>query len=191
MQLALAEEVAREDALENAERLGEGADAFAVTEDGHGAQVPVQSAGSSSGESALLAWHVLGSVRLERIECPACSAVCEADDESTEIPACPACGVRDTWESRQGPAFRELVEEIGGCSSLEQLALVGKQLYARPLPHEQASVAWSHFQLRKRALEAAVTLGAPARADGPDRGRVAARARCAGRAVVSAAARRR
>jgi len=44
------------------------------------------------------------------------------------------------------------------------LTVVGKQLYARAPPHEQASVAWSHYQLRKRALEGAVALGAQARA---------------------------
>jgi hypothetical protein len=41
---------------------------------------------------------------------------------------------------------------------------VGKRLYALALPHDQAGVAWSHYQLRKAALEAAITLGAAARA---------------------------
>src|SRR5438093_137492 len=85
------------------------------------------------------------------------------DDEAAEIPACPACGVPDTWESRQGAAFGALVAEIDACSSVGGLGLVGKRLYGLALPHEQASVAWSHWQLRRAALEAAVTLGAEAR----------------------------
>jgi hypothetical protein len=155
--LALAEEVAEADALEDAERLGEAAES--VASDGHLAQCHVQ----SDGGSALLAWHAVGSVQPECIECPACRAVYEADDGSAEIPACPACGVRDTWEARQGTAFATLVAEIDACASLASLGAIGKRLYGLALPHEQASVAWSHFQLRRAALEAAATLGAEAR----------------------------
>ncbi len=155
--LALAEEVAAGDALDEAERLGEAAEG--VASDGQFAQLPVQ----SDGGSALFAWHAVGSVQPERVECPACRAVYEADDRSAEIPSCPACGARDTWEARQGTAFAALVAEIDACASLAELGAIGKRLYALALPHEQASVAWSHFQLRRAALEAAVTLGAEAR----------------------------
>jgi hypothetical protein len=154
--LALAEEVAEDDALDKAERLGDVAES--VASDGQVAQLPVQ-----GDDSALLAWHAVGSVQPERVECPACRAVYEADDEAVEIPACPACGVRDTWEARQGAAFAALVAEIDACVSLAALGAIGKRLYGLALPHEQASVAWSHFQLRRAALEAAVTLGAEAR----------------------------
>ena len=41
---------------------------------------------------------------------------------------------------------------------------MGKQLYAVALEHDQAGVAWSHFRLRKAALEAAIALGVAARA---------------------------
>ena len=42
--------------------------------------------------------------------------------------------------------------------------MVGKRLYGLALGHEQAGVAWSHFRVRKAALEAAVALGVAARA---------------------------
>jgi hypothetical protein len=86
-----------------------------------------------------------------------------ADDEAAELPACPACGTPDTWESRQVVAFRALVGEIDGCTTLTDLAQVGKRLYALGLPHDQAGVAWTHYQLRKAALEGAVSMGAAAR----------------------------
>jgi hypothetical protein len=156
--LALAEAVAEGDALDESERLGDVAED--VASDGQIAKLPVQ----SEGASALLAWHAVGSVQPERIDCPGCRVVYEADDEAVEIPVCPACGVRDTWEARQGPAFAALVAEIDACTSLGALGAIGKRLYALALPHEQASVAWSHFQLRRAALEAAVTLSAEARA---------------------------
>ncbi len=156
VQLALVEQVAESDALEDAERLGDGAEA--VSEDGHVAQVPVQS------DSALMAWHAVGSVHPETVECPGCLAVYDADDECLEIPTCPACATPNTWEARQGGRFRALVAEIDGCALLVELAALGKRLYALALSHDQAGVAWSHYRLRKAALEAAVALGAPARA---------------------------
>jgi hypothetical protein len=157
-QLALAEAVPESDALEEAERLGDGAEA--VDGDGSLAQLPVQ----SGAEGALLGWHALGSVQPEVVECPACRAVYEADDEAAALPVCPACGVADTWEAHQGAGFRALVAEIDGCPSLTELAVVGKRLYALALGHDQAGVAWSHYRLRQAALEAAIALGAPARA---------------------------
>jgi hypothetical protein len=96
--------------------------------------------------------------------CPVCRERYEADDESVELSRCPACGTRDEWEARQGAAYRALVAEIDGCPSLTELAALGKRLYALALPHAQAGVAWTHYQLRKAALEEAVTLGAVARA---------------------------
>jgi hypothetical protein len=62
-----------------------------------------------------------------------------------------------------GVAFRALIAEIDGCPSLVELATVGKRLYGLRLPPDQAGVAWSHYRLRKQALESAVALGQPAR----------------------------
>jgi hypothetical protein len=118
----------------------------------------------ADGESALLAWHTLGSVQPERLECHACGGAYEADDETAELSACPACGTADTWEARQGEAFRRLVGEIDACPSLAKLAVLGKRLYAARLPHDQAGVAWTHYRFRKAALEHSMPLGAPARA---------------------------
>jgi hypothetical protein len=78
--------------------------------------------------------------------------------------ACPACGTSDTWEARQGEAFRRLVAEIDGCPSLAELGTIGKRLYTLRLAHEQAGVVWTHYRLRKAALELAVPLGAAAHA---------------------------
>jgi hypothetical protein len=128
------------DALADAERLGEWAEH--VADDGHVATLPVQ---DDSVEGALLAWHALGAVH-------------------AETAVCPVCGARDEWEARQGASFGALVAEIDGGVSLEALAAMGKRLYALGLPHDQAGVAWTHYQLRKAALEAAVTLGPAARA---------------------------
>jgi hypothetical protein len=114
---------------------------------------------SSDAGGLLLGWHALGSVHPEEVECPVCGAVYEANDESAEIPQCPECGEADTWENRQGAGFRALVAEIDGCPSLAELATLGKRLYTRALSREQAGVAWSHYQLRKATLEAAIILG--------------------------------
>lgn len=100
----------------------------------------------------------------EAIVCPGCRAVYEADDETADLPACPECGLIRTWEARQGETFRRLVAEIDGCPSLGELAAVGKRLYSLQLPHDQAGVVWTHYRLRRAALEAEVTLGARARA---------------------------
>jgi hypothetical protein len=157
-QLAIAEAVLDGDALEEAERLGDYAEA--VDGDGVVAKLPEQ----SGAEGAWLAWHALGSVQSACVECPVCRAVYFGDDEESVLPGCPACGVRDTWEARQGAGFRELIAGIDGCASLAELAVVGKRLYALALEHDQAGVAWSHYHLRRAALEMAVELGAPARA---------------------------
>ncbi len=53
---------------------------------------------------------------------------------------------------------------IGARPSLDELGALGKRPYALALTHEQASVAWSHYQLRRTALERTVTLRPTARA---------------------------
>jgi hypothetical protein len=159
-QLALAEGCQETDPLTDAERLGEWAE-DGVTSDGHVTRVGQP---GFDGEHAALAWHALGSVQPAVVECPSCRAAYVADDERLEIPTCPTCATPDTWEARRGPAFRQLVAEIDGCASLAELGVVGKRLYGMALAHDEAGVAWTHYGLRKAALEAAVTLGAPARA---------------------------
>jgi hypothetical protein len=160
--IALAEAVPDTDALEHAERLGD--DAERVTEDGHVAQRAVQpepEGAQSTVQSE--GWHALGTVHPEPVTCPVCRAPYEPDPDAAELPVCPGCGTRDTWEARQGAHFRELIAAIDGCPSLEELASLGKRLYALDLVHDQAGVAWSHYHLRQQALEAALTLRQPAR----------------------------
>jgi hypothetical protein len=156
--IALAEQVVETDALENAECLGDSAEV--ITSEGHLAQCSVQ----PGGESAHLAWHALGSVQPSRVTCPVCRAVFEVEPEEAEIPTCLACGARDTWEARQGARFRGIVDAIDRCPALEELAALGRALYALELPNDQAGVAWSHYRLRRDTLEGAVVLGQPARA---------------------------
>jgi hypothetical protein len=153
--LALVEQVAETDALEDAECLGDSAEL--VSADGQVAHPAGQS------EAAQLAWHALGTVRPERVRCTTCRAVYEADDEASDLPLCPECGTRDTWEARQGGRFHGVIGAIDHCLSLEELGALGKRLYTLELSHDQAGVAWSHYHLRKQALEAAVTLRQPAR----------------------------
>ena len=155
--LALCAECPETEALEHAERLGDGAEL--LSNEGTYAQLPVQ----SDAGAAALAWHALGAVRSETVACRVCGARYDVDDEAVDVPACPECDTPDTWEARQGLTFQRLVAEIDGCPSLADLAQLGKRLYARPLPHDQAGVAWSHYQLRRAALEGAVRLGARAR----------------------------
>jgi hypothetical protein len=156
-QLELIGQASSSDALEDAERFGDGVEL--VSTDG------VAPALAATDESvATLGWHTIGCVYSERVGCPGCGHVYEADDDAVEIPACPECGTPDTWEARQGPAFRQLIAEIDGCVSLAELAALGKRLYAQALSHDQAGVIWSRYRLRKSALERALTLGAPARA---------------------------
>lgn len=133
--------------------------AEAVTTEGRVIDEPAK----PDADSTFLGWHALGSIHPEVIVCSTCSAHYEADDETVELPACPECDALDTWENRQGASFRKLVAEIDGCASLAELARVGERLYALVLPHDQAGVAWSHYQLRKAALESAVELGGAAR----------------------------
>jgi len=156
--LALVEECPETDALTDAERLGDSVEL--VSADGRVVRPATQPDADGFG----LAWHALGSVTVETVRCPGCGAEYEADGEEAWLPSCSACGVVDTWEARQGPRFQELVAEIDGCASLAELVLVGKRLYRAPLSRDQAGVAWTHYGLRKVALEAAVTMGATARA---------------------------
>jgi hypothetical protein len=154
--LALAEEVAATDTSEDAECVGDAVEG--ITLDGHLAALPLHA------EPSDVAWHIIGWVQAEELACAACGATYADDDEAADIPVCPECGTAATWESRQGPEFRALVDEIDGCASLAELAALGKRIYALELPRDQAGVAWTHYTLRKAALEARITLGAPARA---------------------------
>src|SRR5439155_7566588 len=83
-QLALAEQV-ETDALEDAERLGDTADA--VTTDGRVADKLAE----PDVDGASLGWHALGSIYPDIVRCGACNARCEAEDEAAAIPACPEC----------------------------------------------------------------------------------------------------
>jgi hypothetical protein len=154
-QLALAEAVPPTDALEEAVPAGDAVETLATA--GGAAQLAVQ----SEAPSTHFGWHALGTVQPCVVRCPACGAVGEDDADSPDLPVCLACGARDTWEVRQGPRFLALVGAIDGCPSLEVLGELGKRLYALGLPAEQARVAWSHYRLRKEALEAALPLGQP------------------------------
>jgi hypothetical protein len=158
--VALVEQVDGADALEHGQILGH--DAESIDQDGRLAHVVQQDGGQVA--HSYMQWHALGNVQPERATCPACGASYEVDDDAADLPTCPACGTRDTWEARQGGRFRGIVGAIDTCPSLEALAEPGKRLYALSLTHDQAGVAWSHYQLRKRALEAQVVLGRPARA---------------------------
>jgi hypothetical protein len=158
--LALAEETPETDALEHAETLGDGVEW--VDEAGRVAQAAGQSPVEAA--QATVQWHALGTVHPERVTCPVCRAVSEADADSGELPTCAGCGARDTWEARQGGRFRGIVGAIDACPLLDELAALGKRLYALQLTHDQAGVAWSHYHLRRAALEHAVTLRQPARA---------------------------
>jgi hypothetical protein len=157
--LALVEAVPESDALERADRLGDDVDR--VDDAGGVAQPAVLAAEGSA--SPAVQWHALGTVHVPRVSCPVCRATYEADDDAAELPTCPTCGARDTWEARQGPRFRGIVGAIDTCPSLGELSALGKRLYGLQLTADQASVAWSHYRCRKAALEAALALGAPAR----------------------------
>jgi hypothetical protein len=153
--LAIAEAVPPTDALEDAVPISEGMDSST------GSARIAQEPGHSGAAPAQVAWHALGTVQARDARCPVCRAVLHDDPHGPDLPVCAACGVRDTWEARQGPEFRALVEAIDRCESVEGLSALGKRLYALGLPAEQASVAWSHYRLRKDALEAALPLGQP------------------------------
>jgi hypothetical protein len=145
------------DALDHAEPLGDAAES--VTDAGDLAR----DAAEPDGEPGTLAWRVLGSVRPERVTCPRCRTRYAADDDTADLPACPRCGTPDTWEARQDPAFRAILREIEVCPSRDDLAALGRRLYARPLPRAQAGVVWTRYGFRKAQLEGAVPLGPVAR----------------------------
>lgn len=130
--LALVEQAPETDALEHAEALGAGVEW--VDEARRVAQAAVQS--RSEAAQSTVQWHALGTVHPERVTCPVCRAVSEADDDSGELPTCSGCGTRDTWEARQGGRFRGIVGAIDACPSLDELAALGKRLYALQLTHD-------------------------------------------------------
>jgi hypothetical protein len=155
--LAVTEPVPDTDALDHAEPLGDAAES--VTDAGDLARDAVE----PDGEPGTLAWRVLGSVEPERATCPRCRTRYPADDDTADLPTCPRCGTPDTWEARQDPAFRAVLREIEASRSRNDLAALGRRLYARPLPRAQAGVAWTRYALRKAQLEGAVPLGPVAR----------------------------
>jgi hypothetical protein len=157
--LAVFEQISDSDALERADTLGDAVDL--VDETGGVAE----RSGLSTGDAvpSALQWHALGPLRPERVSCRSCRTVYEPDEETADLPTCSGCGTRDTWEARQGGRFFGIVGAIDACPSPEELAAIGKRLYGLTLMPDQASVAWSHYRLRKAALEAHVSLGVPAR----------------------------
>jgi hypothetical protein len=157
--IALVEQVPECDALRDVQSLGD--DVQWVDDGGRVAQSPMHSDGEGAARD--VQWHALGTVQPQRMTCPVCGAGYEADQDAADLPTCPGCGARDTWEARQGGRFRGIVGAIDGCRSLEALAALGKRLYTLGLSHDQAGVAWMHYRLCKQALEAQVVLGQPAR----------------------------
>jgi hypothetical protein len=155
--LGVTDPVPDADALDHAEPLSDAAES--VTSAGDLAR----DAAEPDGEPGTLAWRVLGAVHAERVTCPRCRTRYAADDDTADLPACPRCGTPDTWEARQDPAFRAVLREIEACASREELAALGRRLYARPLPRAQAGVAWMRYGFRKAQLEGAVPLGPVAR----------------------------
>jgi hypothetical protein len=155
--VAAAEPVPDTDALDHAEPLGD------AVESVNDAGDLARDVAEADGDPGTLAWRVLGSVRPERVTCPRCRTRYTADDDTADLPVCPRCGTPDTWEARQDPAFRAILREIEACASRENLAALGRRLYARPLPRAQAGVAWTRYGVRKAQLEGAVPLGPVAR----------------------------
>jgi len=66
------------------------------------------------------------------------------------------------WIATQPRWFQELLAQIESCPSLPELADFGKQLYAMPLTHEQAGVAWTWYRLRKEHLQRTLRVSPPA-----------------------------
>ncbi|MFQ5946432.1 MAG: hypothetical protein ACE5NC_09335 [Anaerolineae bacterium] len=150
--LSRAEGASETDALTHAEPLNGRAEW--VTTEG---VLPLD-AGAPEAEPAFTpeAWHRLGSIHPEVIRCAGCGWQYDADDEVANLPACPRCATADTWEARQDSDFRALIAEIDCCASLVDLASLGKRLYGLRLSRDPAGVAWSHYQIRKAKLDAAL-----------------------------------
>jgi hypothetical protein len=152
--LEAAQPVPDTDALDHAEGLGDAVEAIAA--DGQlTAPIPPP-------PGDVTAWHIVGTTTAEAIRCAGCGTPYVAD-EAAELPTCPACGTRDTWEARQDPGYRALLHEIDTCDSLRALAALGQHLYRQRPPRAQAGVAWTHYQIRKARLEAGTPLGPAAR----------------------------
>jgi hypothetical protein len=157
--VALVEQVPESDALDHGQCLGDAVES--IDEAGRIAQALMQTEVNAAPSG--VQWHALGSVHPERVTCPVCRAAYAGDVDAAELPTCPVCGTRDTWEARQGGRFRGIVGAIDACPSLEALAALGKRLYALALTPDQAGVAWMHYHLCRTALEQAITLRRPAR----------------------------
>jgi len=155
--LEAAEPVPDVDALDHADRLGDGLDR--LTSDG---RLGLSDA-EPEDEPSTTAWRVLGSLAPERLRCAACRTRYAADADAADLPRCPRCGTADTWEARQDPGFRAWLAAIASCRSRTELAALGHRLYAARLPRAQAGVAWTHYRLRQAALDAATPLGPAAR----------------------------
>jgi DNA-directed RNA polymerase subunit RPC12/RpoP len=146
------------DALDHAEALGDGVEA--ITADGRLAPAARDGVDDDTPTLAADAWHAIGSIEPEWVRCPGCGARFVTDDEAAELPTCPRCGTRDTWEARQESGFRALLAAIDRCASRAALGQLGRRLYARRLPRAQAGVAWTHYRIRKATLEAGAGRGA-------------------------------
>jgi hypothetical protein len=152
------------DALDHAEPLGDDADR--LTDAGDLTRAPTDATdpdAATTPEPATLAWRVLGTIDPPRVRCPRCRADYVGDDDAPEVPACPRCGVPDTWEARQPAAFRALLGSIEACRTRPALADLGRRLYAAKLPRSQAGVVWTRYRIRQAALDAATPLSIAAR----------------------------
>src|SRR5262249_45633201 len=162
-QLALAEEVPQNDALEHADALGDGVDL--VDHAGgiaHATGQPAEEAAPSA-----VQWHALGTVHAERPTCPVCRAVSEADEDASGLPTCSRGGTRDT-----GAAGGKGGRAGGSGASWARSTRAGRSRSWRR--SASGSTGWRSLTSRpawrgrttgwaRRRLEAAVALGAPAR----------------------------
>ena len=174
-----AEQAPETDALEHADALGDGVEW--VDERGRVAQAAMQP--EAEAVAPAVQWHALGTVQPERVTCPVCRAQAEADPDASDLPTCPECGTRDTWEARQGGRFRGIVGAIDTCPSLEELAALGKRLYALALT---ARSGWRGVVALPRAQD-----GARAGRDAPAARARPGRSRGARPVAIPAAARGR
>lgn len=98
----------------------------------------------------------------------------DPDDADDELPAMPSIAYHvvgslfgddeegPDWVARQPQWLRDLLSRIETCPSLSELATLGQTIYAMPLIHEQAGVAWTWYRLRKARLVLTTRLSPPA-----------------------------